>query len=62
MKISKSGSNYKIKCSEKEYNLLKYAIYDINDYKDNIMKDFVLATHVEDMDIDDIARVMKGTE
>ena len=62
MRINKSGNSYKIKCSDKEYNILKYAIFDIDDLRDDIMRDFVCANHVNDEDIDDIAKVMKGME
>lgn len=62
MKISKSGNSYKIKCSNLEYLILKYAIFDIYDNKDDYMHDFVLENRVTDEEIEDIAMVMKGMD
>lgn len=62
MKVSKSGYNVKIKCTEDEYNVIKYCVFDLFDGKDGYMKDWVLNHRIEDDDMEDIAYVMKGAE
>lgn len=62
MKISKSGNSYKIKCNDKEYLMLKYAIFSLDEWKDDFMRDFIMRNNFEEEDLDDIAHIMKGTE
>lgn len=62
MRIQKNGSSYKIKCDAKEYNILKYCLFELFDEKDEYMNNWVLEHRIVDEDMEPIAYCMKGTD
>ena len=62
MRIQKSGETYKIKCTGKEYDTLKYCIFELFGNADFFMKDWVLEHRISDEDMEDMAYTLKGTD